>query len=303
MSEPTRATLPESQPEFLNPVRIRAGFRLTFDVPFPTPMLFVVQPADRLHPTGTRQRIVQQQALGEAQGIHTFTDQHGNTIWRALAPAGTFTLGHDLIAEITRNPDPILPDLPKTPVEALPDETIAYLLPSRYVDSDLISNDAWTRFGNIQGGWATVQAISEFLYASCRYGAGSTSSTTASQALDSGRAVCRDFAHMGVAYCRALNIPARYVCGYLPDIDIKPDPVPMDFHAWFEAFIDGQWRTFDARHNRPRAGRIIIAQGRDASDVAFTTTFGNARLTSMTVWADEAPDGMTLNDPPNPRVF
>lgn len=301
MAQPSSAT--PDLTSFQNPVRIRAGFRLTFDVPFPTPMLFVVQPADRLHPTGTRQRIEDQRPLGAAQGIHSYTDTHGNTVWRALAPAGTFTVGHDLIAQISRNPDPTLPALPKTPVEALPDETITYLLPSRYVDSDLISDDAWARFGHIQGGWATVQAISDHLYGACVYGSGSTSATTASQALASGRAVCRDFAHMGVAYCRALNIPARYVCGYLPDIDIKPDPVPMDFHAWFEAFIDGQWRTFDARHNRPRAGRIIIAQGRDASDVAFTTTFGNARLTSMTVWADEAPDGMTLNDPPNPRVF
>ncbi|GAA0520459.1 transglutaminase family protein [Deinococcus depolymerans] len=301
MAQPPSATLPDPD-RFQTPIRIRAGFRLTFDVPYPTPMLFVVQPSDRLQPTGTRQRILDQRSLG-ATGLHTYTDTHGNTVWRALAPAGTFTVGHDLIARITRHADPILPALPKTPVEALPDDTITYLLPSRYVDSDLISDDAWARFGHIQGGWATVQAICDHLHSECVYGAGSTSSTTASQALGSGRAVCRDFAHMGVAYCRALNIPARYVCGYLPDIDIKPDPVPMDFHAWFEAFLDGQWRTFDARHNRPRAGRVVIAQGRDASDVAFTTTFGNARLTSMTVWADEAPDSMTLDDPPNPRVF
>jgi len=150
---------------------------------------------------------------------------------------------------------------------------------------------------------AGAQAISDYLNDTCTYGYGSTSATTAFQALGSGRAVCRDFAHMGVAFCRALNIPARYVCGYLPDIDITPDPVPMDFHAWFEAFIDGQWRTFDARHNRPRAGRLIIAQGRDASDVAFTTSFGSARLTHMKVWADETTPDMTLDTPPNPRIF
>ncbi|WP_295821336.1 transglutaminase family protein [uncultured Deinococcus sp.] len=286
-----------------NPVRVRAGFSLTFEVPFPTPMLFVVQPTDRLGATGTRQRILAQRTLGAAEGIHTYTDMHGNLIWRALAQPGTFTLGHDLLAEITRHPDPQLHGLRKTPVEELPDETIGYLLPSRYVDSDLVSAEAWDRFGHIQGGWAQVQAISDYLYAECTYGYGSTSTTTAKQAFDSRRAVCRDFAHMGVAFCRALNIPARYVCGYMPDIDIVPDPVPMDFHAWFEVFLDGQWRTFDARHNRPRAGRVLIAQGRDASDVAFTTTFGSARLTHMKVWADEAPPGMTLDTPPNPRIF
>ncbi|WP_034358191.1 transglutaminase-like domain-containing protein [Deinococcus phoenicis] len=285
------------------PVRVRAGFSLTFDVPYPTPMLFVVQPSDRLGATGTRQRIVDQRPLGAAEGIHTYTDVHGNLVWRTVAQPGTFTIGHDLIAEVTRRPDPILPDLRKQPVEELPDETIMYLLPSRYVDSDLVSAEAWDRFGHVLGGWAQVQAISDFLQDECVYGAGSNSSTTARQALDSKRAVCRDFAHLGVAFCRALNIPARYVCGYLPDIDITPDPVPMDFHAWFEAFLDGQWRTFDARHNKPRAGRVLIAQGRDASDVAFTTTFGSARLTNMKVWADETGFDTTLDEPPKPRLF
>ncbi|GGB73285.1 transglutaminase-like domain-containing protein [Deinococcus soli (ex Cha et al. 2016)] len=304
MAQPDAAPDPtHPTPGFERPVFIRAGFQLTFDVPYPTPMLFVVQPRDRLEPTGTRQRLLAQRPLGAAQGIHTYTDTHGNTVWRTVAQPGTFTIGHDLIAETTRNPDPAHPDLPKTPVEGLPDETITYLLPSRYVDSDLVSADAWERFGHIQGGWAQVQAINDYLNDTCTYGYGSTSATTAFQALGSGRAVCRDFAHMGVAFCRALNIPARYVCGYLPDIDITPDPVPMDFHAWFEAFIDGQWRTFDARHNRPRAGRLIIAQGRDASDVAFTTSFGSARLTHMKVWADETTPDMTLDTPPNPRIF
>ncbi|MBB5232769.1 transglutaminase-like domain-containing protein [Deinococcus budaensis] len=285
------------------PVRVRAGFSLTFEVPYPTPMLFVVQPRERLEATGTRQRIVAERALGAAEGIQRYTDTHGNVVWRTLAQPGEFTVGHDLIAEVTRRPDPVLPHLRKHRVEELPDETIGYLLPSRYVDSDLVSQEAWDRFGHIQGGWAQVQAISDFLQDECVYGPGSTSSTTARQAFDSKRAVCRDFAHMGVAFCRALNIPARYVCGYMPDIDITPDPVPMDFHAWFEAYLDGQWRTFDARHNKPRVGRVLIAQGRDASDVAFTTTFGSARLVHMKVWADETGVDTTLDDAPKPRVF
>lgn len=295
-----------SQPQLAsiaNPVRVRAGFSLTFEVPYPTPMLFVVQPTERLNPTGTRQRIIDQRPLGAAAGIHTYTDSHGNLVWRTLAQPGTFTIGHDLIAEVTRQPDPQLPGLRKMPVEELPDETVAYLLPSRYVDSDLLSNEAWERFGHIQGGWAQVQAVSDYLYDQCQYGYGSNSTTTAKQAFDSKKAVCRDFAHMGVAFCRALNIPARYVCGYMPDIDIVPDPVPMDFHAWFEAYLDGQWRTFDARHNKPRVGRVLIAQGRDASDVAFTTTFGSATLTHMKVWADETDFDNTLDMQPKPRVF
>ncbi len=301
---PQPDTTPAQGEAFIDrPVRIRAGFSLTFEVPYPTPMLFVVQPQDRLHPTGTRQRIIDARPLGAAQGIHTYTDMHGNTVWRTLAQPGTFTIGHDLIAEVSRNADPILPQLRKTPVEQLPDETIQYLLPSRYVDSDVISPEAWDRFGHITGGWAQVQAISDFLNDECTYGYGSNSTTSAKQALDSRRAVCRDFAHMGVAFCRALNVPARYVCGYMPDIDIVPDPVPMDFHAWFEAYLDGQWRTFDARHNKPRAGRVLIAQGRDASDVAFSTTFGSARLTHMKVWADETDTANTLDIDPNPRIF
>lgn len=284
------------------PVRIRAGFSLTFDVKYPTPMLFVVQPRTRLEPTGTRQRLLDERLLGEARDIHTYTDLHGNLIWRTLAQPGEFVIGHDLIAEVSGLPDPVLPSLRKHLVEELPDETITYLLPSRYVDSDLISGEAWERFGHVQGGWAQVQAISDFLQDECVYGYGSNSTTTAKQAFDSKRAVCRDFAHMGVAFCRALNIPARYVCGYLPDIDFDSGGVPMDFHAWFEAYLDGEWRTFDARHNQPRIGRVIIAQGRDASDVAFTTTFGNARLTRMLVWADEARPGETLDDEPAPRV-
>ena len=296
-------TPPQHDSPFERPVRVRAGFSLTFEVPFPTPMLFVVQPQERLMPTGTRQRIVEERPLGAAAGIHKYTDAHGNLVWRTLAQPGEFTIGHDLIAEVTRNPDPVLSRLRKMPVEELPDDTIGYLLPSRYVDSDLVSAEAWDRFGTVQGGWAQVQAVCDYLFDTCVYGYGSNSTTTASQALGSGRAVCRDFAHMGVAFCRALNIPARYVCGYMPDIDYPPDPVPMDFHAWFEAFIDGEWRTFDARHNKPRVGRVLIAQGRDASDVAFTTSFGSAKLTQMKVWADETDFDITLDTPPDPRIF
>ncbi len=283
-------------------IRVRVGFELTFEVPFPTPMLFVVEPTER-----PGQRLLESRRLIDPpQGVshlHRYLDGHGNVVWRMLALPGTLRVSHDLIVEVSGAPDPQLPGLPKTPVEELPDDTIRFLLPSRYVDSDLVAAEAWERFGHIQGGWAQVQAISDHLHGSCIYGYGSTSTTTAQQAYASGKAVCRDFAHMGVAFCRALNIPARYVCGYLGDIGVPPDGVAMDFHAWFEAFLDGEWRTFDARHNHPRRGRVLIATGRDAADVAFTTTFGAARLAQMTVWADQVPLDTRLPEDAQPRPY
>ena len=274
-------------------IRVRVGFSLTFEVPFSTPMLFVVEPTER-----PGQHILESRRfIGSSESVthlHRYTDAHGNVVWRLLAKPGTLSIGQDLMVEVPGTPDPQFPGLPKTLIEELPDDTLRFLLPSRYVDSDLVANEAWERFGHIQGGWAQVQAVSDHLYGSCIYGVGSNSSTTAQQAYSSGKAVCRDFAHMGVAFCRALNIPARYVCGYLGDIGVPPDGVPMDFHAWFEAYLGGEWRTFDARHNKPRIGRVLIATGRDAADVAFTTSFGAARLAQMTVWADQVPLDETL---------
>ncbi|WP_293909143.1 transglutaminase family protein [Deinococcus sp.] len=273
---------------FTEIIRVRVGFQLTFEVPFPTPMLFVVEPTER-----PGQRVVQSRRLVDplrgADKLRRYNDGYGNVIWRLLAQPGALVISQDMMVDVPGAPDPQLTELPKTPIEDLPDDTIRFLLPSRYVDSDLLATEAWERFGHIQGGWAQVQAISDHLHGSCIYGAGSNSSTTAQQAYSAGKAVCRDFAHMGVAFCRALNIPARYACGYLGDIGIPPDGTPMDFHAWFQAYLGGQWRTFDARHNKPRRGRVLIATGRDAADVAFTTTFGAARLTRMTVWADQVP--------------
>jgi transglutaminase-like putative cysteine protease len=133
-----------------------------------------------------------------------------------------------------------------------------------------------------------VQAVCDWIHGNVEYGSGSTSATDSLEVYEARRGVCRDFAHLGVTFCRALNIPARYVCGYLPDIGVEPPPTPMDFHAWFEAYLDGAWRTFDARHNMPRIGRILIARGRDAADGAWATAFGSARLARLDVWADEA---------------
>jgi transglutaminase-like putative cysteine protease len=212
-----------------------------------------------------------------------------------LAPQGELKIIYDVMIEVPAGLDPVLTDLPKTQIHDLPDDVIEYTLPSRYCPSDLFITEAWDLFGNIQSGWAQVQAVCDLLFMRVSYMSGSTSSTTALEAYQARRAVCRDFAHMGISFCRALNIPARYVSGYLPDIGVPLTP-PMDFHAWFEAYLDGAWRTFDARHNTPRTGRVVVATGRDAADVAFSTTYGATNLAFIRVWADEASPSELLPD-------
>ncbi len=277
-----------TRPESARPaLRVRVGFELRFEPAQPTPMLFVVEPQDAPDQRLVAARRALQPTPPQAD-FSTYRDTLGNVVWRLLAQPGPLTVAHDLLVEVSPDPDPQLPDLPGTPVEALPAHTLQFLLPSRYGDADLLAQEAWDRFGGVPWGWAQVQAISDHLHAHVSYGVGSTPSTTAQQAYAARIGVCRDFAHLGVAFCRALNIPARYVCGYLPDIGVAPDDRPMDFHAWFEAWVGGAWRTFDARHNRPRTGRVRIAVGRDAADVAFCTSFGSAPLHGMRVWADRA---------------
>ena len=265
---------------------VRVGFELTYNVPYPSPLLFVVEPRDR--PTqrvvSARRSISPDVPLG---AFRSYLDGYGNVVWRVLPAAGTLRVTHDLVIEVAAQLDPVLLDLPKTPLQDLPDDVLLYTLPSRYCPSDLFIRQAWDLFGHIEGGWAQAQAVCDHLFENVAYAPGSDATTTAHDAYRERVAVCRDFAHLGVAFCRALNLPARYVCGYLPDIWIEPPPVPMDFHAWFEVFLDGAWRTFDARYNVPRAGRVLIAAGRDAADVAFSTSYGSTRLETMRVWADE----------------
>ena len=277
-----------TRPELLAPtLRVRVGFELKFDLTQSVPMLLVVEPQDTDHQRilAARRRLTPDP---EGGAFELYQDAFENRVWRLLGRPGPLTVAHDVLVEVPASPDPQLTDLPGTPVEALPHETLQFLLPSRYGDADLLSQEAWDRFGGLPGGWSKVQAISDHLKTHVSYTAGSsTPATTAHMAYQAQRGVCRDFAHLGVAFCRALNIPARYVYGYLPDIGVPVDPVPMDFHAWFEAFVGGAWRTFDARHNVPRTGRVRIAVGRDAADVAFCTSFGPSRLSGMRVWADQ----------------
>lgn len=266
---------------------LRVGFTFVIESGAPTPVMSVVRPRQLdLH-----RLLDERRSVTPDVAIHSYTDGYGNEVWRWTTPVGAMRLSYDAVVEVPPTPDPVFPYLQGTLVDELPDEVLAYTLPSRYCPSDLAIGDAWGLFGGAPDGWARVQAICDWAHANVEYGYGnSTASTTGYDAYQCRRGVCRDFAHIGVMFCRAMNIPARYVCGYLPDIDVPYNPTPMDFHAWFEAYIGGSWRTFDARHNQPRIGRVVIARGRDAVDTAILTSYGDSQLTGMSVWADEVRD-------------
>ncbi len=272
-------------------MRVHLGCRILYESSFPTPMTLVLRPPQTYH----HHLVEEQRRFSPDVPVHEYLDGFGNLVWRLLAPVGPLEVFYDALADVPPTPDPVYADMPKTPVDALPDDVLVYTLPSRHCPSDLFINDAYALFGHIEGGWAQVQAVCDWLHDNIAYGAGSTASTTGWDAYQQRGGVCRDFAHMGVSFCRALNFAARYVCGYLPDINVPVDPSPMDFHAWFEVYMEGAWRSFDARHNRPRTGRVLIARGRDAVDVALSTVYGDAQMHTLQVWADQVDDQETLN--------
>ena len=264
-------------------MHVKVGCTFIYDSEYPTPMIFLVRPA-----AFDRHRILDEvRTVTPSVPVEDYIDHFGNGVWRLVAPAGEFQLQYDALIDVSGEPDLTLTDVYQTPIEQMPYDVLPFTLPSRYCESDLFSDDAWQLFGETPMGWARVQAICDWVHSNITYGIGSTVHTTGYQAYQARRGVCRDFAHIAVSFCRALNIPARYVYGYLPDIAVPFDPVPMDFHAWFEAYLGGAWYTFDARHNKPRIGRVLIGRGRDAVDVALTTTYGASRLTSLNVRADQ----------------
>jgi transglutaminase-like putative cysteine protease len=219
-----------------------------------------------------------------------FVDSFGNLCRRVNLPAGESVLRYSAVVELAHNPDPVNPLARELSPSELPDDTLEFTLPSRLCPSDELGDTAWELFGNLAPGWQRVQAICDWVHNEITFGSGtSTPMTTAKDVLAARQGVCRDFAQLAVTFCRALNIPARYTFGYLPDIDVVRVEDPMDFCAWMEVFLDGTWWTFDPRNNEPRVGRVLIGRGRDALDVAMVTTFGAVELVSMTVWADEVP--------------
>ena len=266
-------------------MRIRVGCSFEHTTEGPTPTVWQVRP--RLDgPHHLRHEAWENKPEMAAT---SYVDAFGNVCDRMLLPAGASTVRFDAVAEVSGEPDEADESASQVPVEELPDETLVYLLPSRFCLPDLLSDQAWELFGPGPTGWGRVQAVCDWVHENVTFDYMATSPVTTACDVWKGRTgVCRDFAHLGVTFCRALNMPARYVFGYLPDIGVAPSADPMDFCAWMEVYLGGRWWTFDPRNNQRRVGRVLIGRGRDAVDVAMLTTYGAAQLDEMTVWAEEA---------------
>jgi len=266
-------------------MKIRAGYDISYNCASPTPMLLVlsVRP-ERIADLITPQTLT----LDPVVPVDEYRDGFGNICHRLLAPPGPITFSADFIIEDSGLPDEENLDAVQHPIEDLPPEVLVYLLGSRYCETDKLIDIAWALFGATPPGWRRVQAIVDYVHDRILFGyPHARNDRTAHGAHMDCVGVCRDFAHLAVALCRCMNIPARYCTGYLGDIGIDPIPGPMDFSAWFQVFLSGRWYTFDARHNKPRIGRVLQAFGRDATDVAIATTFGPAALMRFDVIAEE----------------
>ena len=266
---------------------IQAGFDITFQCPAPTPMLLQLN----VHPSRAQDlRSPDIIASDPALPMRSYIDLFGNRVTRVVAPAGLVTFSTRFTIFDSGLPDETPPDRDMTPIADIPDDVLLYLASSRYCDSDKLADFAWAEFGGISGGYGRVQAICDFVHAKIRFSYPDARPTRcASDSMQEGIGVCRDFAHLAIALCRCMNIPARYCAGYLGDIGVPVDVNPMDFSGWAEFFLDGRWYTMDARHNFPRIGRIVMGRGRDAADVPISTAFGVARLARFSVVTDEAP--------------
>ncbi|MGZ5133325.1 MAG: transglutaminase-like domain-containing protein [Caldimonas sp.] len=266
-------------------MQIRVGFEMAYVCPQPTPMLLVLN----IHYSRASDLVRPDHLVTDPPvPITSYRDMFGNWCSRIVAPAGRIVLSTDAVVNDTGLPDVVVPTAVQVPVEQLPESTLVYLLGSRYCETDQLSDVAWQRFGSGPTGWARVQAVCDFVHNHIEFGYHHARRTrTAWEAYNEGVGVCRDYAHLAVAFCRCLNIPARYCTGYLGDIGMPPPYGPMDFAGWFEAWLGDRWYTFDARNNMPRIGRVLMARGRDACDVALSTAFGPNTLESFKVWTDE----------------
>jgi transglutaminase-like putative cysteine protease len=266
-------------------MKIRAGFTITLRCPSPTPFIFLLN----VHPSRQTDLITPDE-IRITPGVATepYRDGFGNRCLRLVAPGGDITLHNDFLVHDSGLPDEVAPGARQHDVNDLPSDVLVYLLGSRYCDTEKLGDMAWQTFSSTQPGWARVQAICDFVHDRIAFDYQKASPTrTAYDGYVDRQGVCRDFAHLAVALCRCMNIPARYCTGYLGDIGIPPVDSPMDFSAWFQAYLDGRWYTFDARHNTPRIGRILMATGRDATDVALSTGFGASELARFDVVTDE----------------
>ena len=264
---------------------IRLGYDIQFEIPAAVAMVAVLH----VHPSRTGDlREPDELVIEPATKTSTYIDSYGNRCTRFQAPPGLLRLGCSTLIEDSGDPDAVDFNAREHPVNELPHGALRFLLNSRYCEVDRLSNIAVELFGNMSPGWNRVQAICDWVHAKVAFGYHhARSSKTALDVFTERTGVCRDFQHLAITFCRALNIPARYATGYLGDIGVPPLPAPMDFSAWFEVFLENRWWTFDARHNTPRIGRVLMATGQDASDVAITTSFGIANLTHFTVVTEE----------------
>ncbi len=274
--------------------RVRVGYELVYECVQPTPMILML----RIHPSMVSSPVVPDPiATTPFVPISTFRDGFGNICTRIVAPEGRILMTTDAIVRCSTEPDKVVASARQAPVQSLPEETLMFLLGSRYCETDRLSQAAWDLFGKSPEGWARVQAICDYVHRHITFGYEHASSMkSALEAFQQGKGVCRDYAHLAIAFCRCMNIPARYCTGYLSDIGVPPPHAPMDFAGWFEAYLDGQWYTFDPRNNEPRIGRILIARGRDASDAAISSTFGPNTLKQFKIWTEEVTTaGATAN--------
>lgn len=266
-------------------MKIRVGFELAYDFVAPTPMVLMLN----VHPSRGIDLIKPDQLrMTPAVPVTRYVDAFDNICTRVSAPKGELQISADGVVADSGLPDPIEETARQHEVAELPYGTLVFLLGSRYCETDQLMSEAWSLFGKTAPGWPRVQAICDFVHSHVRFGYEHARATrTAVEVARERRGVCRDFAHLAITFCRCMNIPARYGTGYLGDIGVAPDADPMDFSAWFEVYLGHRWYTFDARHNTPRIGRILMARGRDAADVAISTTFGPNTLKRFIVHTDE----------------
>jgi transglutaminase-like putative cysteine protease len=269
-------------------MRIRLGYGILFDIPQEVAIVTLLN----VHPSRVNDLLEPDNlTVDPVYKVDSFHDTFGNFTCRFLAQPGPLRLTNSILIQDSGLPDEVNLSAREVPVQNLPNEILRYLMNSRYCEVDKMSNIASELFGAVPPGWNRVQTICNWIHNRVTFGYQFANSTkTALDVFTDRRGVCRDFQHLAVTMCRALNIPARYVTGYLGDIGVPPSPDPMDFSAWFEAYLDDRWWTFDARNNIPRIGRVLMATGRDASDVAITTSFGFANLKNFTVITAEVPD-------------
>jgi transglutaminase-like putative cysteine protease len=274
---------------------MQVGYELIYDCPYPTPMMLMVH----IHYTRASDIVVPDLLVTEPNvPVAAYRDAFGNWCTRIVAPRGRLRLYANAVVNDSGEPDEVPTSDQPHEVQHLPEECLVFLLGSRYCETDRLSEIAWSLFHNSPTGIGRVQAICDYVHRHIAFGYEDACATrTAWEVFQEGKGVCRDYAHLAIVFCRCMNIPARYCTGYLSDIGTPPPYGPGDFAAWFEAYVGGRWQTFDPRNNTPRIGRVLMARGRDATDVAISNTFGENTLKSFNVWTHERAD--TASGPDN----